>query len=63
MTFMSIDWHTLPNIDVYCDTLCGTFLTESNNKPQIILHHSKIELEVSFNSSAEYRKNKLYQWY
>lgn len=38
-------------------------ITESNNKSQVVIHHSKIELVVPLNSTAEYRKNMLYQWY
>ncbi len=38
-------------------------ITESNNKPQVVLHHSKIELFVPENSSVDFKKQKLYQWY
>lgn len=38
-------------------------ITESTSRPKVILHHSKIELVVPFNSSQIYRKEKLYQWY
>jgi len=38
-------------------------VTESNKKPQVILHHSKIELIVPIGSSKKYKQEKLYQWY
>lgn len=38
-------------------------ITESDKKPQIVLHHSKIELIVPFGSSTEYKKETLYKWY
>ena len=38
-------------------------ITESNRRPQIVLHHSKIELIVPVGSTKEYREEKLYQWY
>lgn len=38
-------------------------ITEATSRPKVILHHSKIELVVPFNSSQIYREEKLYQWY
>lgn len=38
-------------------------ITESNKRPQVVLHHHKIELIVPEGSSREYKKEKLYQWY
>lgn len=38
-------------------------ITESENRPKVILHHSKIELVVPEKSTAEYKKKKLYSWY
>lgn len=38
-------------------------VTESNDKPRVILHHSKIELIVPEGSTIQYKKEKLYKWY
>ena len=38
-------------------------ITESGKRPQVVLHHSKIELIVPKGSTTEYREEKLYQWY
>ncbi|WP_375605096.1 M48 family metallopeptidase [Flavobacterium davisii] len=38
-------------------------VTESEDKPQVILHHSKIELIVPLGSTIQFKKEKLYKWY